>query len=127
MVWECGLALRLTFRQRFIKFCFFRDDVIKRKRQEMIEKKAPATNAASTPNLNGLDPSTITIQAALEFQQQHKLDIETFTSNIANKMKFQLKDFNILCQLIYFEDQTTKLMGLIGMRKLLSIENTPPI
>jgi importin subunit alpha-1 len=34
----------------------------------------------------------------------HKLDIETFTSNIANKMKFQLKDFNILCQLIYSED-----------------------
>ena len=93
----------------------------------MIEKKAPATNAASTPNLNGLDPSTITIQAALEFQQQHKLDIETFTSNIANKMKFQLKDFNILCQLIYFEDQTTKLMGLIGMRKLLSIEKVPDI
>jgi len=42
-------------------------------------------------------------------------------------MKFQLKDFNTLCQLIYYDDQTTKLMGLIGMRKLLSIENMPPI
>lgn len=42
-------------------------------------------------------------------------------------MKFDLKDFNILCQLIFYEDQTTKLLGLIGIRKLLSIENTPPI
>lgn len=42
-------------------------------------------------------------------------------------MKFQLKDFNLLTQLIYSEDSTTKLLGLIGMRKLLSIENCPPI
>lgn len=42
-------------------------------------------------------------------------------------MKFQLKDFNLLTQLIYSEDPTTKLLGLIGMRKLLSIENCPPI
>ena len=58
----------------------------------------------STVDFSQLDPAQMTIQAALEFQQQHKIDIESFTSNIANKMKFDLKDFNILCQLIFYED-----------------------
>lgn len=45
-------------------------------------------NANSNVNLGSLDPTTMTIQQALEFQQQHKLGIEQFTSVIANKMKF---------------------------------------
>jgi hypothetical protein len=42
-------------------------------------------------------------------------------------MKFQLEDFNALCQLLLCDDQILKLLGLIGIRKLLSIENKPPI
>ena len=53
--------------------------------------------------------------------------MEVFTNSVANKMRFALTDFNMLCQLIYIDDVTIKLMALIGIRKLLSIENNPPI
>ena len=55
-------------------------------------------------NLGELDPTTMTIQEAIGYQQKHNMDIETFTNTIANKMKFQLKDFNVLCSLIFFDD-----------------------
>lgn len=42
-------------------------------------------------------------------------------------MKFTISDFNKLCQYIYSEDVNIKLFALVGMRKLLSIEDNPPI
>jgi len=42
-------------------------------------------------------------------------------------MKFTIGDFNKLCQYIYSEDVNIKLFALVGMRKLLSIEDNPPI
>jgi hypothetical protein len=42
-------------------------------------------------------------------------------------MKFQVNQFNELLPLIYSQDDETKLFGLVGMRKLLSIEKVPPI
>lgn len=53
--------------------------------------------------------------------------MEVFINNIVNKMRFSLNDFNVLVQLIYIDDVAIKLMALIGIRKLLSIENNPPI
>lgn len=38
-----------------------------------------------------------------------------------------MEDFSVLCQLIYSEDLYQKLLACVGMRKLLSIENQPPI
>lgn len=36
-------------------------------------------------------------------------------------------DFQTLCKMIYQEDLTVKLMACVGLRRLLSIENSPPI
>ena len=42
-------------------------------------------------------------------------------------MRFDVSDFNLLNQMIYTDDRFTQMLALIGIRKLLSIENTPPI
>jgi len=55
------------------------------------------------------------------------MECEAFITNIAAKMKFSINDFSKLNQLIYEEDILTKLFACVGMRKLLSIENNPPI
>ena len=48
-------------------------------------------------------------------------------SNILSYNVFQLNDFSSLCKMIYMEDVTIKLMACVGLRRLLSIEDSPPI
>lgn len=77
--------------------------------------------------LDGQDFNTFTIEQALTYQKTNNIDLETFITNIVNKIKFVIGDFSALCKMIYSEDQTIKLMACVGLRRLLSIENTPPI
>ena len=63
----------------------------------------------------------------MNYQKEHNIDLENFTGNIANKIKIVIADFSALNKMIYQEDPTIKLMAVIGMRKLLSIETSPPI
>lgn len=79
------------------------------------------------PNLEKLDIPNLTLDQALDFQKTSGMDLESFINNVANKMKFTIGDFNKLCQYIYSEDVNIKLFALVGMRKLLSIEDNPPI
>lgn len=74
-----------------------------------------------------LDIPNLTLDQALDFQKTSGMDLESFINNVANKMKFTIGDFNKLCQYIYSEDVNIKLFALVGMRKLLSIEDNPPI
>ena len=79
------------------------------------------------PNLEKLDIPNLNLDQALDFQKTSGMDLESFINNVANKMKFTIGDFNKLCQYIYSEDVNIKLFALVGMRKLLSIEDNPPI
>ena len=73
------------------------------------------------------DFSKFTIEEALNYQKEHNINLEDFTGNIANKIKIVIADFSALNKMIYQEDLTIKLMAIVGMRKLLSIETNPPI
>ena len=55
------------------------------------------------------------------------MDLEAFITNVANKIQFSIQDFSALTQMLYNDDTTIKLLAVVGMRKLLSIENNPPI
>ena len=55
------------------------------------------------------------------------MDLESFITNVANKIKFTLNDFQALTQMLHTNDTTIQLLAVVGMRKLLSIENNPPI
>ena len=63
----------------------------------------------------------------MNYQKEHNINLEDFTGNIANKIKIVISDFGALNKMIYQEDLTIKLMAVVGMRKLLSIETHPPI
>jgi hypothetical protein len=59
--------------------------------------------------------------------KSQSVSFEEFIIKVGNQMVFQLDMFNELLPLIHHQDQELKLFGLVGMRKLLSIENKPPI
>ena len=71
--------------------------------------------------------SLATIESAISFMQSGKVPFEQFIMKVGNNMQFQLHQFKELLPYIYHNDQSVKLFALVGMRKLLSIENTPPI
>ena len=100
-----------------------REDILKRHRGiGNSQPDAPPGGIAE-----GTDFSKFTIEEALNYQKEHNINLEDFTGNIANKIKIQITDFSLLNKMIYQEDITCKLMAVVGMRKLLSIENQPPI
>lgn len=100
-----------------------RDDLMKRRRG--IGNSQPDTPAGTI--LEGTDFSKFTIEEALNYQKEHNINLEDFTGNIANKIKIVITDFSLLNKMIYQDDITCKLMAVVGMRKLLSIETSPPI
>lgn len=55
------------------------------------------------------------------------MGLEPFISNVAAKMKFTKPDLPRLVKLIHSADNFEKLFALVGLRKLLSIEDDPPI
>ena len=55
------------------------------------------------------------------------MDLLSFYSNIAVNFKFDLDHAEELNTIIYVDDVNSKLLALVGMRKLLSIQNDPPI
>lgn len=75
----------------------------------------------------GCDPTDLTIEQAFELQQQRQYPLEIFINNVAVKMKFKVEDLPRLVEMIHSQDTQTKLFACIGIRKLLSIENGPPI
>lgn len=78
-------------------------------------------------SLDGQNFQNFTIEEALNYQRTNNVNLETFITNIANKIKFEVGDFSNLQKMIQNEDLTIKLMACVGLRRLLSIENTPPI
>ena len=48
-------------------------------------------------------------------------------NNVVVKMKFKPDDLQRLVNMIYSTESMSKLFATIGLRKLLSIENEPPI
>lgn len=82
-------------------------------------------NSVTLPD--NMDISVLTIEEALNYQKQSGMECEAFITGVATKMKFAINDFSQLNQLIYVDDIVTKLFACVGMRKLLSIENNPPI
>lgn len=106
----------------------------KDRREEAMEKRrktflGPVEMPASediTAQL-GVDVASFTIDNAFACCQQHQMGLEPFISNIATKMKFQKPDLARLVKLIHSSDNFEKLFALVGLRKLLSIEDDPPI
>lgn len=54
-------------------------------------------NNQASQELNEIDVSEFTIEQAFNYQKANNLNIEAFTNGIITRMKFQLKDFSILC------------------------------
>jgi hypothetical protein len=83
---------------------------------------------AETPASSDLpDVTNFSIEQSLEYQKTHNLSLEIFITSFANKIKFEISDFSKLCKMIYADDVTVKLLACVGLRRLLSIENNPPI
>ena len=73
------------------------------------------------------DFSTFSVWEALNYQKEHNHELEVLAGNIANKFKIVINDFFLMKMLSYQAVVTQKLMAVIGLRKLLSIEASPPI
>lgn len=67
------------------------------------------------------------IEQALEFQKSTNIEVEAFITEVSKSMKFQIEEFPILVNMIKQDEFVIKLLGCVGMRKLLSIEGGPPI
>lgn len=79
-------------------------------------------------DIDKMDIAAMTMEKALELRESHNLERQTFYSKILVKMKFKESDFDALAdRLKKEEDEASKLLGVVGLRKLLSVHNTPVI
>ena len=58
---------------------------------------------------------------------KNKLSIPSEIYEKCKKMFIELKQFNGIISTFYTNDKIQKYIGLVGIRKLLSIQNNPPI
>ena len=69
----------------------------------------------------------MSIDDAMKFQAEHQMPFEAFITDVVTKMKFKVSDLPQLINMIYSHEDLTKLVATVGLRKILSIENEPPI
>jgi hypothetical protein len=112
-----------------------------RREQAMAKRLKPsgpmAVAATFTPEANQIDVSGFTIDDAFAYQHEKNMNLEDFINQVATKMKFkvssndsnfaQIPDLSRLVNLIYSHNNVEKLFATVGLRRLLSIENDPPI